>query len=130
MQPIMKGQPGQNPALSDHACLFRTEVKSRDVDQPCLQRQEYVLKGSALTRFVQLVQRNRLIQPERTGAQTAQHGDMADAAQRQRNVAGKAADVGALGNMGDEGDFILCLPGTGGGTIRRMVVGAFRQRSA
>jgi hypothetical protein len=31
---------------ADRPCLFGVEVKSRDVDQPCLQRQDHVLKGA------------------------------------------------------------------------------------
>ena len=38
---------------------------------------------------------------------------MADRAERQRYVAGEAADIGALGDMGAEGDAVYFLPGTG-----------------
>ena len=97
------GQSGQNPALVDHACLFRTEDESRDVDQPCLQRQEYVLKWRALTDIVQFVQRNRGIEVKWPGAQAAQLRNMANCAEREGNVAGEAADVGAFGDVGGEG---------------------------
>ena len=42
---------------------------------------------------------------------------MADGAERPGNVAGKAADIGALGDMGGVGD-LLFLPGTGRGPAR------------
>ena len=48
---------------------------------------------------------------------------MADAAERQRDVARKAADIGALGDAGGKGDFFDILPGTGRGTSRRLVEG-------
>ena len=58
----------------------------------------------ALAASAQEVQRNRLFQPERTGPRAAQHGDVADGVQGQGDVAREAADVGALGDGGGEGD--------------------------
>src|SRR3546814_20113444 len=48
---------------------------------------------------------------------------MSDGADGARDVARKAADIGALRYMRGEGDGVLFLPGTGRGTIRRMVEG-------
>ena len=63
-----------------------------------------MFKGAALSEFVQFVQRYRLCKVEGTGARPPQHGDMADRFQGAGDVAGEAADVGALGDGGGEGD--------------------------
>ena len=61
------GHSGKDPALADRLRAFRVEIVGRDTVQPRLQRQEKVFKPRALTDFVQLVQRNRLLFEERPG---------------------------------------------------------------
>ena len=70
---------------------------------PAFSRQEYLFKGAPLARLRQFVQRNRLFERERPGLGPPQHGDMADGAERLGDVAGQAADIGALGNAGGKG---------------------------
>ena len=75
-----------------------------------LQQVAKATDGALVSSMTQFVQRNRGIEGKRPRLDPAQHGHMADRAERQRNVAGKAADIGALGNMGGEGDGLNPLP--------------------
>ena len=107
---VVGGDPGQHTPLSERSCLVGGECESRDVVQPCAQRQERVFKAARLSDFVQFVQRNRLIERERPRLRAAQMGDVRDGAERQRDVAREAADIGALRDEGRKGDFFKLLP--------------------
>src|SRR5690606_27782718 len=39
VEPVVRAYPGPDATLSDRPCRFRGKVQSRDVDQPCLERQ-------------------------------------------------------------------------------------------
>src|SRR3546814_8534760 len=106
MEPVALGQPGKDPAHADRLRVFRIEFKGRDVVQPRPERQEKVLKARALSLFLELVQRNRLILGEWAGLDAPQMRDMSAGAERLRDVASEAPGIGALGDMRDEGDLI------------------------
>jgi hypothetical protein len=59
--------------------------------------------------LVEKVQRNGVVEAEGPGAVAAEHGDMAKRARGARDVAGEAADVGALGDGSGEGDLIASI---------------------
>ena len=56
------------------------------------------------------------VEGERPSAGTPEIGNVPHGSKRMGDVAGKGADVGALGDGCGEGDFIQILPGTGRGT--------------
>ena len=101
------GHARQHPALSDRLRACLVECEGRDVVQPCLQRQEEVFKACALSALLQFVQRNRLFLEEGPCLNAAQVGDMAAGAERLRDVAREAADIGAFGDVGDKGCLAL-----------------------
>ena len=90
--------------MTEQLRFLGSDGEGRDVVQPRRERQNHPRQVARLSGLVQKVQRYRGFEPERPGPGAPQHRDMAHRAQRQRNVTREAADVGALGDGGREGD--------------------------
>ena len=93
-------------AVTEQLSLFGGDGEGRDVVQPRAKRENRPRQLARLSGIVQKVQRNRLIEGERAGLGSPEHGNMADRAEGVRDVSGEAADVGAFGDGGGEGDFV------------------------
>jgi hypothetical protein len=129
----MNGNPDQDPPLTEQPCLIGGEGMSRDVVQPRPQRQANVFKAPLLSGSGQNVQRNRLIEGERTRLDPTEIGDVAYGSKGAGDVAGQAADIGALGDMGAEGGVLkalvpLTLPTACGGGPLPSPIGRGRER--
>src|SRR5881394_124856 len=106
VKPRARGGPAQVLSMTEQRCLLGGDGEGRDVVQPRDKRENRPIKGARLSDFGQFVQRYRLCKVEGTGARPPQHGDMADRFQGAGDVAGEAADVGALGDGGGECGFV------------------------
>lgn len=100
------GQFRQYPALADRLRAVGIEGEDRDVVQSCLKRQEKVFNGRALSDFLQLVQRNRLLFAERPGLDAPQIGDMAQRAKRACDVPCQRPDIRPLRDTRDQRDAV------------------------
>ena len=106
MKPRRRGETGTRLSVTEQLGLAGGDREGRDVVQRRGKRKKRPNELPRLSGFVQKVQRNGLIEIKRAGACAAEHGDMTDGAERLRDVAGEAADVGALGDGGGEGRLI------------------------
>src|SRR5687768_9839738 len=100
------GGPGQKLSMTEQQSLVGVDGEGRDVVQPRAKRENRPIKGARLSGFGEKVQRNGPFQAERAGARPPQHNDMADGAGGAGDVAGQAADVGALGDGGGQRRFV------------------------
>ena len=92
--------------MSEQLGLAGSDWEGRDVVQRSFQWKHRPSQVARLSGFGEKVQRNGRFERERPGPRASQGNDVADGAERLGDVAGKAADVGALGDSRQERRFV------------------------